>query len=343
MTQLVRAQPIIWMFSGQGAQYYQMGKELYRTNQSFRFWMDRLDQIATAYVGQSIVEMLYDQKHAKSDPFDEILFTHPALFMVQYALAKTLLAEGFSKPSYLFGASLGEFVAAALSGVAEVDQMLFDIIKQARLFEGHCSGGAMLMVVHEVESFYTNPVFAQNCELAGVNFSRCFVVSGLKGDLLRVAQELAQQDIIHQMLPVQVAFHSSFVNVIEGTFKKIFVDKVFTAARIPILSCARDQTDQMAWREAGDCYSSDDWWRVIRQPIEFKSAIEVIAQRFPEAVYLDSGPSGTMATFARYNLPKSKHSNVVSLMTPFGNDTVNLNDARDKLRALNSTSVDTHL
>jgi acyl transferase domain-containing protein len=343
MNQSVRAKPIIWMFSGQGSQYYQMGKELYGKNQSFRYWMDRLDQVAIAYVGQSIIEMLYDQKRAKSDPFDEILFTHPALFMVQYALAKTLLAEGFSKPDYLFGASLGEFVAAAVSEVAEVDVMLFDIIKQARLFEGHCSGGAMLMVVHEIESFYTNPVFAQNCELAGVNFSRCFVVSGLKGDLLRIAQELAQQNITHQMLPVPVAFHSSLVNVVEGTFKKIFVDKVLNAARIPILSCARVQADQMAWREEGNCYSWADWWRVIRQPIQFKSAIEAIAQRFPEAVYLDSGPSGTMATFARYNLPKAKHGDVISLITPFGNDTVNLNDARDKLRALNSTSLDAHL
>src|SRR5438034_10484919 len=113
--QTEQRKPIVWMFPGQGAQYYQMGKTLYNKNNTFRFWMDKLDAIAANYVGQSIVEMLYDDKHSKSQPFDQTLYTHPALFMVQYSLAQTLLAENFTPPDFLFGASLGEFVAATFA------------------------------------------------------------------------------------------------------------------------------------------------------------------------------------------------------------------------------------
>ena len=83
--------PVVWMFSGQGSQYFQMGRALYDKNRTFRVWMDRLDNVAADFVGQSIVGLLYEPGQSKSQPFDQTLYTHPALFMVQYALAKTLL------------------------------------------------------------------------------------------------------------------------------------------------------------------------------------------------------------------------------------------------------------
>jgi acyl transferase domain-containing protein len=330
MTEVIRAErkPIVWMFSGQGAQYFQMGRALYHTNQAFRFWMDRLDQVAANYAGQSIVEMLYDEKRTKSQPFEQTLYTHPALFMVQYSLAKTLLAEDFPPPDYLFGASLGEFVAAALADVADVETMLFDIIKQARLFDSHCSGGAMLAVIDDVDIFQTNPVFSGDCELAGVNFDRCFVVSGLRSQILTIAGQLKQQDIIHQLLPVSVAFHSSLVEAVRETFSKMFAGSVYRSARIPVVSCAVS-TDG---NEEGERFSSAYWWRVIRQPIQFRQALAGFHCNHPQAVYLDLGPSGNMATFTKYNLPESVHKRIMPIMTPFGNDHENISAARDRLR-----------
>lgn len=339
MTKNTRAEqlmPIVWMFSGQGTQYFQMGKVLYHTNRTFRFWMDRLDQVAANYVGLSIVEMLYDEKQSKSQPFEQTLYTHPALFMVQYSLAKTLLAENFPCPDYLFGASLGEFVAAALADVADVEVMLFDIIKQARLFDLHCSGGAMLVVIDDVDIFHTNPVFSDGCELAGVNFDRCFVVSGLKIKILQLAGQLKQQDITHQVLPVSVAFHSSLLEVVRETFSKMFSGSVYGSAQIPIVSCAVSTgSGQGAMlKEGNERFSSTYWWRVIRQPIEFRQALTEFKCNHPKAVYLDLGPSGNMAALTKYNLPVSLHNGVMPIMTPFGNDYENIKGTRDRLQVL---------
>lgn len=210
--------------------------------------------------------------------------------MVQYSLAKTLLAEGFPSPDYLFGASLGEFVAAALADVADVETMLFDIIKQERLCDSHCRGGAMLVVIDDVDSFQNNPAFAEGCELAGINFDRCFAVSWLKRDIQRIAEQLKRQDVSHQVLPVSVAFHSSLVDAARENFVNIFGGSVYRAAKIPVISCALASGDD-------EGFSSEYWWRVIRQPIEFRQALAKFHQNYPEAVYLDLGLSGNMATF----------------------------------------------
>jgi acyl transferase domain-containing protein len=328
--ELKRPAPVVWMFPGQGVQYFQMGKVLYDGNETFRSWIDRLDAVAADYVGQPIVDVVYDRAQSRSQPFDHILYTHPALFMVQYAMARTLLSAGFPPPDYLLGASLGEFVAAAVADAAEPEDMLFDLVKQARLFEAHCSGGAMLAVIDDIDTFHSNPVFSEGCELAGVNFDRCFVVSGMGNRILHVAAELKRQDVLHQLLPVSVAFHSSLVENVRDLFIRTFASTTCRPAKIPVISCA------VPFDGAPDetAFSSAYWWRVIRQPIEFGRTLAQFAQGQPDAVYVDVGPSGTMASFAKYLLPQSVHDRILPVMTPFGNDREGLAGARARMSAL---------
>jgi acyl transferase domain-containing protein len=321
--------PVVWMFPGQGVQYFQMGRMLYDGNETFRFWMDRLDGVAADYVGQSVVDVLYDSAHTKGEAFDQILYTHPALFMVQYAMARTLLAAGFAAPDFLIGASLGEFIAAAVAEVAAPEAMLFDLIKQARLFDAHCEG-AMLLVIDDVATFRTNPAFASDCELAGTNFDRCFVVSGPTSRIEQIAVQLKQQDVVHQRLPVSVAFHSSRVDHLEELFMRTFAGMTSAAAKIPVVSCAAPARN--AAEE--DRFSPAYWWQVIRQPIALQRTLIEFDRDHRRAVYLDLGPSGNMASFVKYNLPTTAHERILPVMTPFGRDLEALDSARDKLARL---------
>jgi acyl transferase domain-containing protein len=327
MTPDVKAtDPVVWMFPGQGVQYFQMGRALYDGNATFRGWMDRLDSVAASYAGQSIVEVPYKGAQGKSQVFDHLLHTHPALFMVQFALAKTLLTEGFPAPQALLGASLGEFVAAAVGGVAEPEAMLFDIIKQARLFEAHCGGGAMLLVLDDADTFRTSPVYAGRCELAGVNFDGCFVVSGADRAIADIAVALKQKDIVHQLLPVPVAFHSSHVDTMRELYERTFAGRGGGSTSIPVVSCAPPTSSER--------FSPAYWWHVIRQPIEFQRTILDFERDHPRTIYLDLGPSGNMATFTKYNLPQAAHERIVPVMTPFGRDLEAIDSARGKLAAL---------
>lgn len=291
--------------------------------------MDRLDAAAADYVGLSIVRLLYGTDGGSDGPFDQTLYTSPALFMVQYAMGQTLVAEGFPPPDYLLGASLGEFVAAALAGVLEPEAMLFDVIRQAQLFDHHCAGGAMLAVIDDVASFRASDALWEGCELAGIHFDRCFVIAGPRIRIQQVMQSLDRRDVSHHLLPVSVAFHSSAIDPLENIFARMFADRDYHPPRIPLVSCTTTVS-------ASECGLRDalHLWRVVREPIAFRDALARFRQREPDAIYLDAGPSGNMASFVRYNLPPCLQQNAIPVMTQFGRDREALEVARERLRSL---------
>lgn len=313
------------MFAGQGAQYYNMGRPLYEGNSVFRFWMDRLDAVAAPFVGQSVVEALYCDKPV-SAPFDALLLTQPALFMTQYALAQTLLAE-LPPPDFLIGASLGEFVAAAVAGVADPEAMIFDLVKHARIFEQHCGGGAMLVVLDQRESFEGDPLF-EGVELAGSNFDRCFAVAGRSSDIARVAEGLRARNVTHQLLQIAYAFHSSQIDAVAPLFLNSFTRASYGNAGIPVISCVHEPGVESV-RE----FSAEHWWSVVRKPINFRDAFAQFRRAHPRATFVDLSPSGTMAGFAKYNLPEDERDSVLSIMSPFRRDVENLAAVRGRLSA----------
>nr|AAS47559.1 putative acyltransferase [symbiont bacterium of Paederus fuscipes] len=320
--------PVVWMFSGQGSQYFQMGRQLYEQDETFHAWMKSLDDNVRDYIGQSLLDIIYDTGHERSLPFDRLIHTHPALFMVQYALAKSLLARGLPAPDFLIGASLGEFIAISLAGDTHVENILFNLIKQARLFDEYCNAGAMLLVIDHIDTFSTTPAFSKDCELAGINFDHCFVVSGPRTGILQTRKSLTKQNIACQLLPVSIAFHSSWMDEVHEIFIQQFPEQICRRLHTPVISCALPVPEQLTR------FSSTYWWHVIRQPIAFHLAINTFHQSSPNAVYLDLGPAGNMAAATKYNLPSSIHYRILPTMTPFGRDLENIEIARLRLLEL---------
>lgn len=87
--------PVVFMFPGQGAQYYQMGRQLYESNKIFRHYMEKLDQYIKVSCGGSVIKVMYHDDNKPTETFDDILYTHPAIFMLEFALARLLVEEGF--------------------------------------------------------------------------------------------------------------------------------------------------------------------------------------------------------------------------------------------------------
>src|SRR5882672_995445 len=133
------------MFSGQGSQYLQMGRALFDDNRIFRDWMMRLDDFVRQSSGKSVIETLYSKRHKAGAMFDRTLLTHPAIFMVEYSLAQTLIRAGIVADMTL-GASLGSFAAAAVAGFVKVEDALTAVIRQASVLEACCEPGGMIAV-----------------------------------------------------------------------------------------------------------------------------------------------------------------------------------------------------
>ena len=75
---------IVFMFSGQGS----MGKDLYETNTFFKDYIHYLDECAADILGESVLKIIYDKTKSISEPFDKTIYTHPAIFMIEFTLSK---------------------------------------------------------------------------------------------------------------------------------------------------------------------------------------------------------------------------------------------------------------
>ncbi len=310
---MIMNKAIVFMFSGQGSQFYGMGNQLFDNDLTFHKWMLKLDDIVQLNIGKSILDELYNRK-PKDRNFDRTLFTHPSIFMVEYSLAQLLLSWHI-QPDYVLGASLGEFTAASVAGVINEEDTIEIILKQAEIIERNCEGSNMLAIVYNPDLYYRNPVLFKGTEFAALNYDSHFVVSGKRKDLLRICSFLTEQEIVYQMLPVSFGFHSSYIDAAKAEYTSLLKMKLFNKPIIGFISCLFG--NQLM--EIPENY----FWNVVRRPIQFQKAVRHL-EKAHECIYVDLGPSGTLANFVKNNLLQNSGSQCYSIITPFNQELKNL-------------------
>jgi len=301
------------MFSGQGSQYFQMGRVLFENNDTFRGWMVRLDDIARQSSGRSVIETLYSDVHGKGDPFDRTLLTHPAIFMVEYSLAQSLIHAGVL-PDMVLGVSLGSFAAATVAGFIEVEDALTAVMRQAIAFEECCEPGGMTAVLAD-PALFAEDFFSGRSELAAINFSSHFVVSARRAELGEIEAALKKHNVDYQRLPVSFPYHSQWIDKAKAPFESFMQSVRFKQGRLPLVCC--DQTAVLS------DVSNDYFWNVVRHPIRFRETAARLEQECARR-YIDVGPAGTLATFLKYGMTASTNSTVHTILTPYGSDQKNL-------------------
>jgi acyl transferase domain-containing protein len=303
----------VFMFSGQGSQYFQMGKELFENDETFRHWMLRLDETARQTAGGSVIETLYSGQSGKSEPFDRTLLSHPAIFMVEYSLAQSLIHAGV-RPDMVLGVSVGSFAAAAVAGFIDVEDALSAVIRQAMALEEWGEPGGMTAVLADPALFDEHSL-GDRSELAAVNFSSHFVISARRNELAAIEAVLKEHEVSHQRLPVSFPFHSQWMEKARAPFETFMQAIRFRPGRLPLVCCDRTTT----LSELPDAF----FWDVVRHPIRFRETIGRLEQQGARR-YVDVGPAGTLATFLKYGLLPGTTSTVHTLLTPFGRDRQNL-------------------
>ncbi|MDQ1354664.1 MAG: trans-AT polyketide synthase, acyltransferase and oxidoreductase domain, partial [Acidobacteriota bacterium] len=306
--------PVIFMFPGQGSQYYHMGKELYQRDPVFKKSLEQLDNIAGRLTGRSILERMYDEEKKPGDNFDCLSITHPAIFMVEYALAQSILHMGV-EPAYVIGTSLGELTAAAVSRVMTAEEALEMIVRQAEMIESFCrqhqGGGGMMTILHDSALYHEQPLLRENTELAAVNYPGHFVISAKKEILKEIEYLLKKKNIAFHLLPVSFAFHSRWVDAAGYAYCDYLKKKHFQKPRLPLISCVSGRVMEEI--------PTDYFWQVVRQPVLFPKALENL-QTKEDYIYLDLGPSATLANFAKNNLKETTKAICFSIMTPYESD-----------------------
>lgn len=304
------------MYSGQGSQYYQMGRELFEKNKIFKHYMQQGDKLIHEMIGQSILEHLYNPQKLKSEPFSRLLFTHPTIFIFEYALTQVLL-ENKIEPNFVLGTSIGEITAGHIANILDLQTSLEITVKQAQIIEEQCQKGAMIAILADQSLYQTKSYLNQRSELAGVNFPTHFVISGEKENIQYITEQLKSEKIAFQLLPIEYAFHSRLMDSAKNSFitwaQRITLNKPI----YHLISSAYGKLIEFKKEHVWDC---------IRLPIIFEETIQKIENQH-SAIYIDVGGSGTLATFVKYNIGNNSSSKYLPLITPFGNDENNLANA----------------
>jgi acyl transferase domain-containing protein len=304
--------PIVFMYSGQGSQYYNMGLTLFQQDAEFRQAMIEANSLYQELSGISIIESIYQPNRQFSDSLTQTEITHPAIFIVEYALTQVLLNHGII-PRFTLGASHGEIAAAVTSGILDLSKALSIIFKQVEALN-RCPSGQMLAVLESVELF-NMPWIHQNSELAAINCPKHFVISSTPNQLNEISKKLKQKQIAFQFLSVDKGYHSSLIDEAKDPFLHSIANIEYHNAAIPFISC--EQSKMISTIERAH------FWNTARNPFDFQQVISQLEQDGPK-IYVDLGPSGTLFNFTKYNLSKMSQSICLKSMSPWKNELTDL-------------------
>lgn len=314
--------PVVFCFAGQGSQYYGMAADLMAEETVFRHWMQLGDAIVAQRHGFSILAEIYDEGRSPGAPFDRMEASHPAIFLVQYALTKVLQHHRLG-PDMLLGVSLGEFTAQAVAGMMSFEATLCAVADQPALFHRTCRAGGMVAVLGPPDLHTRRPLLATHSEVAGVNSAGHFVLSALAQDLPAIEADLKACDVPFLRLPVPFAFHSRFIDAAETAWRDAFSQQRRETPFWPVWSSCTGELIGPA--------TPDLPWRIVRQGMNVRRTLHTLEQH-GGAVYVDLSPSGTLAALFRQGLDKNSPSRVLSVLSPFGGNMERLRKTMDWLR-----------
>lgn len=141
-----------------------MGATLHKQNDMFRLWMNRLNEQAYGFIGESVLDVMYDPQCKDGERFDRTINTHNAIFMVECALTKVFIDQGIL-PHVVIGVRLGEYAAAVTSGIWDMETALRAFIKQVKLLESTCVAGGMMAILHDLDLYSSDRYYLRYVNL----------------------------------------------------------------------------------------------------------------------------------------------------------------------------------
>ncbi|MCI3928433.1 ACP S-malonyltransferase [Streptomyces sp. AN091965] len=323
----LRRPEVVFMYGGQGTQYYRMGQELYDTHPAFRDAMDRCGALYGAAQGTSLVSALYDPARRGQD-YDDILHTHAALYSIGWSLTEALRAEGF-RPDAVLGHSLGEYVAATVAGAMSFEDGFDLVMKQAHLLEARCRPGGMLSVLAPPSLYQRRRDLFAGLALAGVNFTGettgNFVVSGEAERVTEARATLDREGVIAVRLPVRHGFHSGLLDDIRHECRSLGRAVTVNSPNLPVYSCAYAGELDGAALTGWDDYT----WDVIRGRVRFDELMATAFRDPARHYFVDLSASGSFVNFLKHGYGPD-HRGAFAI-NQFGNNAASMRRLRDGL------------
>ncbi|WP_245747242.1 polyketide synthase [Frateuria terrea] len=290
---------VVFLFPGQGAQYAGMGRELYAREPAFRCAFDACAEALRGELGFDLREKTFADD---AEALRQTAVTQPATFALEYALARLWMDAGVV-PAAMIGHSVGEFVAATLAGVFELDDALRLVARRGALMQALPAGG-MLSV--RLPASVLEARLPADLSLAAENAPGACVVAGPHAAIARFQARLETEGTACRPLRTSHAFHSTMMDPVLAPFRTEVESVARQAPRLPLVSTATGD-----WLGAEEATSATYWTEHLRRAVRFSTALGRVLDA-PSRVLLEVGPRATLGTLARQH-PGAQRGHIATL------------------------------
>ncbi|MET8046927.1 amino acid adenylation domain-containing protein [Streptosporangium sp. NPDC005286] len=281
-----RERGVAFVFPGQGSQYPAMGAGLYRRGGVFRATVDLCSEILRPHLGLDLRDVLYA---GDGSTLRQTWLTQPALFVTEYALARHLMEWGV-RPDAMAGHSIGEYVAACLSGVFSVEDALRLVTARGRLVQDLPSGAMLAVPLPETEVRW---LLDEELSLAAVNGPVLCVVAGPHSAVAALEERLSRRGVTCRQLRTSHAFHSSMLDPVLDAFAAEVGRVSLQPPRLPYLSNVTG-----SWVTAEEATDPAFWVRHLRETVRFADCARILLEEGHAVA--EVGPGRTLAAFLRH-------------------------------------------
>jgi len=274
---------VTFLFPGQGLQKVGMGRGLYQAVPAFRDCIDACAAMLQAPLGCDLRDLLYPghgQEEEAARKLADTAITQPAMFVVEYALARQLMDWGV-QPDAMMGHSLGEYVAACLAGVMSLPDALALVCARGQLI-AELPGGAMVAVEATPERLAA--FIGAGIDLAVINGPQACVLAGSHAAVDALLPALSQAGLRHKLVPTSHAFHSAMLEPALARFRARVAEVALHAPVIPYITNVTGN-----WVSAAQATDPDHWVSHMRGTVRFAQGLALLLDT-AGGVYLEVGP-----------------------------------------------------
>ncbi len=295
-------QHVVFMFPGQGMQYVSMCADLYSSEETFREEINTCLELAKKYTTADLHSILFSNEASKK--INQTEYAQPLLFFVEYALAKQLSKWGVT-PDYMIGHSIGEYTAACLSGVFELEDAIRLVIKRGLLMS-KASTGAMLSISSNSDRVNSYLKTYDTIDLAVVNSDSAVVVSGTIEDIDVFKGFLDDKGIQSKKLHTSHAFHSRMMDNVLNEFEEELKQVTIKSPKIPFIS-----------NVSGDFVNGHEvkepsyWTKHLRGTVNFKQGVDTLLSQ-GDACFVEVGPGSVLSNYVNENEHKTDRHRTVN-------------------------------
>lgn len=283
-----RPRSAAFVFTGQGPQWWGMGRGLYKANAVARAVIDRCHAAMFARTGIHLLDELHrDQDQSR---MNDTSIAQPAIFAIQVAVAEVLKHAGV-EPVAVVGHSVGEVAAAYVAGALDFDTAIDVILTRGRLQQTASGGRIAAIGMTAAEANAAIAPYAGRLELAAINGQHSVSVAGDKTCLEELVAALVEKDIFARILRVEVAFHCFHMNPIERELKHALQGVVSVTPAVPLYSTVTGAS--VSGNELGAAY----WWNNVREPVLFARTLEQLKSDHKPDLWIELGPHPALGPF----------------------------------------------